>query len=826
MDTLLRNFDRISFWLGFLAATLFWVLVSRLRPVLARMFTTMRQNSQTARQAHSTTDEIRLGNDTLRYSQRLHLASPLFSLDEIVVTPRVLAPPVPPMAYEPPASEDITDWAMPHLSDWPELASHYGAPTLTLIEALQGGVNLVVTGQAGSGKTVALAHLAVQIIRKEMDLGVVADAIPVLLHVADLPLPAPEDPLTSVITGLSAYATSIPTKRFDTVIHNLFKQGHILFILDGLDELTPAGIEQACQFLERLSLAYPKIRVVTAADPHQLGRLQQLGFEVLTLAAWGAAQRALLITRWSDLWHRHIASGKEKEADPLLVIGWLLVNTEFLTPFELVMKVWAAFAGDALGSAPLAAVEAYLRRMVAGKSAKNRSGFEQLAAQMVLNQQPVADRKNVENWLGGSEPLPAEKPPEEGHKGKSTRPVKARGALPDLLDAGLLVPRTNDRVSVVHPLLAGYLAAQSLATLGGDNQVAAQPAWTGRNHTLGYLALFTSQVGWIEPLLKDETEDPCFTDLLTAGRWLRGAPEGQAWVPIVMRRLVGVLQQDIQPLTLKARALSALVLSGNSGVLTLLRQIVGAPRSDLRQLAALGLGYLRDTKPINELARLLADSNPGVSRAAILALVSIGDKHGLEVVASLLVSGDESQRRAAAEALANHVDEGYPTLEEASTMDDPAVRRAAVFGLARTRQSWAIKILENLRANDSQWIVQDAANQVLQSMEGNNPRVPRSLPDLPHTAWLLSFASQLGMAVAPGKPAYELLYRSLREGNEDQKLAALYYLSGRGDESAVLPLYQIYYSSHGEIRENTWEALNHTAASGIKLPSPTQYGLK
>lgn len=787
----------------------------------------MRQNSQTARQSRSTTDETRLGNDTLRYIQRLHLASPLFSLDELVVTPRVLAPPVPPIAYEPPASEDITDWALPHLTDWPELASHYGGPTLSLIEALQGGVNLVVTGQAGSGKTVALAHLTSQMIRKDTDLGEMADATPILLHVADLPLPSPEDPLISIITGLSTYVTSIPAKRFDVVIHNLFKQGNVLLILDGLDELPPTEIEQACQFLERLRTTYPKVRVVTTADPNQLGRLKRLGFVILPLATWGAAQRALLITRWSDLWNRHIASDKDKQkaADPLLVIGWLLVNTEFLTPFELVLKVWAAFAGDALGPAPLAAVEAYLRRMMAGKPAKYRSGFEQLAAQMMLNQQPVADRKNIENWLGGSEPLPAEKVTEEG-EGKSARPVKVRGALPDLLDAGLLVARSSDRISVVHPLLADYLAAQSLAVLGGGGQLAAQPAWTGRNNTLGYLALFNNQVGWIDTLLKDETEDPCFTGLLTAGRWLRGAPDGQAWVSNVMRRLVSILQQDIQPLVLKARVLSALVLSGNSGILTLLRQIVGAPRSDLRQLAALGLGYLRDTKPINELARLVADSNPSVSRAAILALVSIGDKHGLEVVASLLVSGNESQRRAAAEALANHVDEGHPTLEEASTMGDPAVRRAAVFGLGRIRQDWAIKILENLRANDSQWIVQDAANQVLQSLEGTNPRIPQSLPDLTHTAWLLNFASQLGMAVAPGKPAYELLYRSLREGNEDQKLAALYYLSGRGDESAVLPLYQIYYSSHGEIREHTWEALHQTAASGIELPSPTQYGLK
>jgi HEAT repeat protein len=198
----------------------------------------------------------------------------------------------------------------------------------------------------------------------------------------------------------------------------------------------------------------------------------------------------------------------------------------------------------------------------------------------------------------------------------------------------------------------------------------------------------------------------------------------------------------------------------------------------------------------------------------------------METVAYTLLHGDELLRRAAAEALANHPEEGYPTLEEGSTLEDPAVRRAVVFGLTRVKQPWSIKILDKMRTEDPQWVVQDAATQVLESINNPHPRIPRQLPPLTQTAWLISFAGERGMGVAPGKPAYDLLYQALREGDEDQRLAALYYLSHRGNEGAIMPLYHTYFSSTGDIRETAFEALWNLAASGVDLPPPVQYGLK
>jgi HEAT repeat protein len=209
-----------------------------------------------------------------------------------------------------------------------------------------------------------------------------------------------------------------------------------------------------------------------------------------------------------------------------------------------------------------------------------------------------------------------------------------------------------------------------------------------------------------------------------------------------------------------------------------------------------------------------------------LALVAIGDKSGLETVAYTLLQGDEGLRRSAAEALANHPEEGHPTLEEGSTLEDTAVRRAAAFGLGRIRQPWATAILEKMHTEDSQWVVQDAATQMLDTIHQPHPRLPIPLPALTHTPWLIAFAGEQGMGVAPGKPAYDLLYLALKQGNEAQRLAATYYLGQNVDASAVLPLYQTYFSSTGELRETAFNALWNLAAAGISLPPPVQYGLK
>lgn len=842
MIRLLSNFrlDRPSFWLGFIAGSLLWWVLLRLRPVLGRLFSDMRSRIQATRSELQTGVEIRHRNDTLRLAQRMHLAAPLFSLEEVLILPRVMAPPPPVGPPGAATGEDITDWVLPYLPDWPELPAAFGAPTFSLAEALQGGCNLAVIGRPGCGRSVALAHLAIQAARRETESSALADYVPYLVHSAELVLPPrkPEDLLGPLLDVVSLHASALTLPRLPGFMKETFANGRALLLLDGLDEVAPATQEEILAYLGSLLAKYPRLRMVTTSGLHY-GGLAGLGFTPVSLAAWNETQRSAFLQRWSELWTKFIAHppvAGEETTDPMLLSGWLHNATSGFTPLELTLKLWSVYAGDARGPGPLAALEAHILRFSASLPEACQA-LEQLAVQMAFTLQPAPARKEAEKWAAGLASLaPAPPGPDVPEATEATPAGAQTAATPEgvasgriistLLERGFLVNRPGGRVAFAHPVFSAYLAGRSLAASPAGARLLGQPEWQGKDLTLQYMAAHDLAAGWVAALVEDESIDLLRSGVLQVARWLPSAPENAPWRAQVLRRLVADLQKDTLSLGIRARCLAALVTSGSSGIAVLLRQSLSASQPALRQLAALGCGYIRETKATPEIAKLLADPLHQVRQAACLALVAIGDKAALEAVATGLVQGDESLRRAAAEALANHPEEGHPTLQEGSTVDDLLLRRSVVYGLVRIRAPWAVDILQKMRLEDSQWVVQNAASQALELQSEANPRIPRPLPPVTDTPWLLAFAAKRGVGVVPGKPALELLVAALKDGEDDERMAAIEYFSRCASETAVLPLYQLYFSTQGELREAALSALWLMAAAGIPLPPPVQYGLK
>src|SRR5215510_13723849 len=150
----------IYFAAGFVAGILFTWLWGRVRPLLGQIRESAKERSQAAQMRRTSGLEDNHRRITLRRAQGMHLASSLFSLDEILQEPRLIAPPA---RVEPGIvgiQEDIISQTLPYMPAWPELAAIYRAPTIGVAEAIAGGSNIVIVGAAGTGKTVALAHLA------------------------------------------------------------------------------------------------------------------------------------------------------------------------------------------------------------------------------------------------------------------------------------------------------------------------------------------------------------------------------------------------------------------------------------------------------------------------------------------------------------------------------------------------------------------------------------------------------------------------------------------------------------------------------------------
>src|SRR4030066_2300476 len=138
------------------------------------------------RESLSVSADVRLQNDIYRFAQKQHLAASLFSLDEIAIVPKVLTPLIQsPRAIEL-APTDSVSLTIPYVPDWPELGSIYKTSTMTLLEALQGGTNIILVGHPGSGKTVALAWLSSCMVRNDPGLGVLAGLLPIYIHATHL----------------------------------------------------------------------------------------------------------------------------------------------------------------------------------------------------------------------------------------------------------------------------------------------------------------------------------------------------------------------------------------------------------------------------------------------------------------------------------------------------------------------------------------------------------------------------------------------------------------------------------------------------------------
>ncbi len=181
--------EPLSFGVGFIAGILFTWLFGKFRPLWRQWRANAREQHQTAQLKRTSGVEDNHRRLTLRRAQGMHLAASLFSLDEILQEPRLIAPPA---SVEPGVigiQEDIISQTLPYMPAWPEIAAIYRAPTLSLTEALGGGSHLVIVGAAGSGKTVALAHLASLASNLQVRLDSELEAVPYLYHVADLQLP-------------------------------------------------------------------------------------------------------------------------------------------------------------------------------------------------------------------------------------------------------------------------------------------------------------------------------------------------------------------------------------------------------------------------------------------------------------------------------------------------------------------------------------------------------------------------------------------------------------------------------------------------------------
>lgn len=832
--------DPASFFIGFITATVFWWLMARARPLWEEVKENWKEQSEAVQARQTSNLEENHRRATLRRAQGMHLASPLFALDEILQVPLLIAPPplVEPGGVIP--TEDVVSQALPYLPAWPELAGMYGAGALTLPQALAGGRQIVVLGHPGSGKTVALAHLASLAANRDESLGGLQMAVPFLVHVADLKLPIndPKEALNPIVAMAEEHTPMLDLPRLPGFVRTAFKTGRALLLLDGFDELTPEGQQTVAEFLKHILKEYPAARVVTTGSFENLDGLIALGFAPLAMMSWSSHKTQQFVRQWGELWSQYVsleswAQTGPEQVEPILLNTWLSVNNNNLTPFELTLKVWGAYAGDSLGPHVLEAIASHIRRLAPSNTPL--AALETLAMQVVLNSQPIFDPRSARAWVRSFEPMEeeretedAEEPAEAGETTKRRKQKKvstpSSGLLGKMAASGLLITHPNNKMRFVHGVIGGYLAGRALSGYNASETVLNQPDWSGRTLSLRYLAAH-GDVSRILQKMLEWSRLPMHRPLLNAARWLRDAPREAAWRSKLMAALAELLQTEGLPMSLRGQAMAAFAISDDPSAAALFRQFLGSRTFELVQLCALGAGATQDSKALKLLEGVLDAPSMAARRAACLALVAIGTTESLEIVARILLNADEDLRRAAAEALANEHGEGHAMLRDGATLTDILLRHAVVYGLARVGEDWAVDTLQKMQIEDEQWVIRNSAAEVLESLSNPSTRSPRRLTAPSVTPWLIEFAGKQGVGIPPGSAATDVLLTALKSDKDEERLAAVAYLKHTPTEGVVNQIYQAMYKDDAELRETAFQALWEIGVSGVKLPDPVQFGV-
>jgi len=813
-----------SFWFGFLTATVFWLLFARFRPRLAKIYNRVSSQVSSTSQSIRANIENRHRSDTLKHAQGNHLASALFSLDEILIPPRLLAPL--PVAHpdEDPPDEDVAGMSIPHMPDWPEMASAYYGHTISVEEAISSGINLAIVGPPGSGKTTTLGYLASELARKKIDLMTSDERIPFLIHAADLiPSIDSSNLLEGVAKAVAIYSSPLSTARLPNFTKRSFESNRAFLLIDGLDELPMEDFSAVIDLIWDIFDEYPQIQIVVSADANSIGNLPNIGFVSMPLAIWGSRQQAQFARKWGNTWARFIDPELRKEPQSithLLLNGWILNRHSAMSPLELTLRLWAMYAGDVRGPTFCDTIEAYLLRMTAGIP-KSIDALERIASQALNNQKGDFSNEEAESWIQEILPDGMESEEIEGASEKRDDIILPR-ILPDLSKNGLLEKRAGERFSFNHIVIEGYLAGRTISGTHVE-PIFAQPFWPLKTLSIQYLSSH-QDISQYANILLARKDDPLLLGPISISRWLREIPIEMTWRRIILGRLSNFLSEESIPLGARARILSGLANTNDPDISALFRHLLKSRKPSVRQLAALGSGYQRDSQAVKALIRLLGDQ-PEISRSAALALCNIGTQPALEALATALLQGSEEVRRAAAEAFANHPQEGHPTLREAVQLEDLLVRRAAIFGLKKIQQPWAMQILEEMQIEDAQWVVKNAAAQATEELNNPDTHIPQALPAINEIPWLVAIAEDRDMSISSVEAAWKMLITILNEGSQDDQLTAL-NLFRRFGYAEIFPI--VFDQLQGEnlkLREAAYQTTWKLASMGAEIPSPSRYGL-
>ena len=668
--------------------------------------------------------------------------------------------------------------------------------------------------------------------------------MPVYVHFADLNAATREfgaevDPAEHIVRAVQFTVKRVTASTIPRNLYSRLTKGQILLLLDGYDDLPENERPAALAWLKAFRAQYGQNFLIVVGPAQGYGALLREGLTPVTIRPWSDLDVRRAVSRWAEAWGQMGKKRRKGGAPEGDLVKRALTNTRALTPMEITLKIWAAYAEDA----EMVGVEGWMRSFLQRHLPNSETLLTQMAqiAALQLDEGFISSARLQTLAIAGDAPLPKPIEPEaastesattekaaggKAGKGKDgekadSETTSAQGRLLGMLrNAGLLTRFRDDRYQFRHRSLAAYLGSLSLknATTETLSAKATHPGW---KEAFPYAALTCSLDTLVAKRMK-AAPDLLQENLVEMARWLAYASGDVEWRGPLLNMLGTQMTAPSQYPLVRDRVAAALIDSRDKNVLLIFRKAVRNMDSDIRRLACLGLGAVGDAEGLRDLISLLNDQSENVQIAAGMALGALGTDDALQPMVVALTSGSEPLRQTMAEAFAAMPEEGYPTLYEAVTEDDFMLRRAAIFGLRRLRTTWALVAIYRAFLEDEQWYVRSAAQQAFQELTYGRAVSPTiAYPKIEEIQWLQEWATKRGEAVRSGEAAEKILLQALQEGDTTIRALAAASLGQLGKADTIRALYAALRDGREEVRTMAHQALADLQTQiGQPLPSP------
>jgi HEAT repeat protein len=863
------RFDLVSAFIGFVAGLIVAAIAYRFRAQIARFRGQVQSGAGGTARFLRNTAESRYREEVTRYANQLHLAGDKVELAEVFVEPRFI-PVIKPVELDDTADVSSVFHVVPITPELPALFAPYNIPTLSILDLRSGERHLAILGAPGTGKTAALATMALyaQSALDLQSLDTMAEQV-----LADEDKDLSEEERTERIKirkeqqeralaqlRVSQDANSDKQARLKMEVRPQVDFRKLLPIIVNVRDidLSPAsygGKKQLDPLEPLVKAAIMRLGpIVAQTAPRVLysqlaaGNCLVLvdGFDEIGYTLW--PEKLAWLERFRAEYGANfiVVCGPLEGYDSLANIG---LTPLYIRPFSdpdfdtLVAKwtaAWPIIAGSrrrpgaapdekvvkrvGLGNRGRTPIDVTLKLWAAFADDEKEPGrrgaydfyirtrlgadIEQRKPLAALAAALLDDKRGVIQL----DELKAVVLP--GGDGKLTLATVAE----KILNKGILTDVPNGGVTFRHPLICAALAAEDLVDAPRERvaQVADEPSW--KDAMPFAAALVAVEMAVLSRL--NAPQDLRSSRIFEMAGWLAEAPADVAWRSELFRRFSVALGGPSQFPATRERAAAALVTSRDKGVIFIFRQALKAPDFNVRRLGCIGLGAVGDPEALKDVGSMLADPDGDVQLAAGLALGALNSETAIETMMAGLFDGEESLRRAVAETLAALPEGGHQILRETIRSSDMLVRRASVFGLSRIKAPWALSLLYRTLLEDAQWYVRSAAEEAFKLAETPEGDGVLAHPDADSLPWLIEWAASKGEGVPNGPNARQVLIRALQEGDPLYRAAAAMTIAHLGFAPGLKPLYWALRDQDETVRGIAHEALGMLQARlGVPLPA-------